>query len=290
MKRSSLLLIILFTWSLNAFCQPQDSLKKKRLRPLIIGTGAVYTASLIGLNKLWYKDFERQSFQFFDDSDEWKQVDKLGHFYSGFHISHAGYKGLEWAGVEENKAILWGSITSFLVLTPIEIFDGFSAEYGASYSDVIANTAGTALFLGQQKLWGEIKIHPKFSFHRTSYPDVRPELLGSSLHEEILKDYNGQTYWLSFDISKMVSGKFPKWLNIAIGYGADGMVSANDESNEALGYNPVRQYFLAIDFDLNEYKTNSKFLNTLIYFINMVRLPAPALEFGSELKFHLAYH
>jgi len=275
------------------FCiygQAQDSLRDKRLKPLIISSSAVYTASLIGLNELWYSDFEKQSFRFFDDHDEWKQIDKIGHFYSAFHISKAGYGGLKWAGLTEEKAILWGSIASFLVLTPIEIFDGYSAEYGASYSDVIANTAGTALFLGQQKLWGEIKIHPKFSFRRTSFAKVRPELLGSSFHEELLKDYNGQTYWLSFDLSKMINGDFPKWLNIAIGYGANGMVSADDETNKSLGYEPSRQYYLAIDFDLNEYKTRSKFVNTLIYVINMIHLPAPAIEFGSELKFHLAYH
>ena len=38
-------------------------------------------------------------------------------------------------------------------------------------------------------------LHPKFSFHQTKFASQRPETLGASLNEQILKDYNGQTYW-----------------------------------------------------------------------------------------------
>ena len=64
---------------------------------------------------------------------------------------------------------------------------------------------------------------PKFSFHTTKYASLRPNVLGSSLSEEIFKDYNGQTYWLSVNLhSFFKSSKLPKWLNLAAGYGADG--------------------------------------------------------------------
>ena len=53
-----------------------------------------------------------------------------------------------------------------------------------------------------------IRIYPKFSFHRTDYAPLRPDVLGDGLAEEIFKDYNGQTYWLSFDMDKFI--KFPK--------------------------------------------------------------------------------
>lgn len=290
MKRNSATLLFFL---IPFFCLGQglnsDSLKQKRLKPLLIGSGIVYTGALIGLNELWYSDFERQDFEFFNDFAEWKQMDKAGHFLSAFHISDASYQALGWAGVKDNKAILWGSLTSAFVLLPIEIFDGFSAGYGASYSDIIANTAGASLFYFQQKAWGEIKITPKFSFKRTQYPDLRPDLLGQGLTEEILKDYNGQTYWLSFDLNKLVSKKIPKWLNIGLGYGATDMISARDAQNEELGLNPRRQYYLAVDFDLSQYKSSSKFLNTLIYFINIIHIPAPTLELDQELKFHFIY-
>lgn len=268
----------------------QDTLMQKRLKPLLIATGAGYALTMAGLNQLWYADFERESFHFFNDHNEWKQIDKVGHFYAGFQLSSSGYKALRWAGVEEGKAILYGTLFSVAALTPIEIFDGFSSAYGASYTDLIANTTGGALFYFQQKNWGTIKVHPKFSFKSTHYPNLRPNVLGSTWYEEIIKDYNGQSYWLSLDISKFLSGSnFPKWLNLAIGYGAGGMIYANDHENMEAGFTPKRQYYVAFDLDFNEYHSKSKLVNTLIHFVNMVHIPAPTLEYSDGFKFHFIY-
>jgi len=291
MQGKFILSIILCLFIKTTVAQQQaDSLRQKRLKPLVITATAGYTLALVGLNELWYSDFERESFHFFNDHNEWKQMDKVGHFYAAFHLSSGGYHTLNWAGLENDKSLLWGSIFSALVLTPIEIFDGFSSAYGASYSDVIANTAGAGFFYFQQKKWGDIIIHPKFSFRSTDYAAVRPNLLGKGLHEEVLKDYNGQTYWLSIDISKIIKSNFPKWLNIAVGYGADNMVAAHDTQSTELGYKPKREFYLAIDFDFNEYQSRSKLINTLIHVINMIHLPAPTLEFDGKLKFHGLYH
>lgn len=279
-------MLIILSISITYGQQGDSLLRQKRLKPFIIASSATYAVTLVGLNQLWYADFERESFHFFNDNSEWQQMDKMGHFYSAFHISKFGHRAFRWTGLEEQKAIFWGSIISVIALTPIEIFDGFSSEYGASYGDVIANTTGSLLFFGQQKLWGEIRIHPKFSFNRSNFPSQRPELLGSNLVEEIIKDYNAHQYWFSIDLSKF-NDRIPKWLNIGIGYGATGMVSSNNERNELMGLNPHRQYYLGIDFDLNEYKSKSKVVNTLIYLVNMIHLPAPTLELSdSELKFN----
>src|SRR5688572_7564600 len=45
---------------------------RKKLNALIIAAGAGYTAGLITLNHVWYKDTERQPFRFFNDNAEWK--------------------------------------------------------------------------------------------------------------------------------------------------------------------------------------------------------------------------
>lgn len=287
-SRQLLMYFFLITLSVNiSFGQDGDSIRRsKRLKPFVIASSATYAVTLIGLDRLWYADFERESFHFFNDNSEWKQLDKLGHFYSAFHLSKFGHRAFQWTGLEERKALFWGTMVSVITLTPIEILDGFSSEYGASYGDIIANTSGALLFLGQHKLWGEIRIHPKYSFNRSDFAAQRPELLGSNLLEELIKDYNAQQYWLSIDLSKFNSN-IPKWLNVGIGYSATGMISANDQQNESLGLNPRRQYFIGIDFDLNEYKSRSKFVNSLIYIVNMIHLPAPALELSdSKLKFN----
>lgn len=274
--------------SLKVCAQPSDTLSttdKKKVSTFLIVSGSGYTATLIGLNELWYKDSPRQSFSFFNDNNQWKQLDKAGHFFSAFHLSAGTSKSLQGCGVSKNKSDLWGSVTGFLILLPIEIFDGISADYGASAGDLFANAAGAGFFLGQNKLWNEVRIHPKYSFQRTGYPALRPDnILGNSLVTEIFKDYNGQTYWLSFNMDKFM--KFPKWLNLAVGYGAEGMVYATTLENTAAGYHATRQFYLGLDFDISHLKSRSKVVNTILFVVNMVKLPAPALRFsGSSISF-----
>ena len=202
-------------------------------------------------------------------------------------MEHQGH--LRWCNVKPKKSDLVGALVGFGVMLPIEIMDGFSASYGASPGDLIANAAGSAFFLGQALLWKEQRILPKFSFHQTEYAAMRPSVLGDGALSEMFKDYNGQTYWLSVDMDKFI--RFPKWLNLAVGYGAEGMVYARDEQNIEAGYPPAyRQYYLSIDFDLRAIKSRSKAVNTLIFFASMIKIPAPTIEFSSKgTKVHAFY-
>lgn len=263
-------------------------INRKKLKTYIITSGIGYAGSMIGLSELWYKNSQRQSFQFFNDDAEWKQVDKIGHFYSAFHLSHVNSHFLRRCNVPARKSDLIGALTGFMIMAPIEVLDGFSNAYGASVGDLVADAGGSLFFIAQSYAWKEIRIQPKFSFHQTGYAPLRPKELGNGLSEEWLKDYNGQTYWLSVDVDKFI--KFPKWLNIAVGYGAQGMVYALDQQNVLNGYDPYRQYYLSIDFDLTSIKTRSKALKTLIYIVNMIKLPAPAIEFSRKgAVFHAFY-
>ncbi len=286
------LLPFLFALSIAvSFGQSPDStlspVYRKRLKTVVIGTGLAYTASMIGLSRVWYSQYPHQPFQFFNDSREWKQVDKVGHFYSSFHLSSIGSQTLQWCSLPQRKSDRIGALTGFVVVSSIEIFDGFSAGYGASATDILANACGTGFYIGQRLGWNEIRIYPKFSFHQTSLAPRSPDTLGSGL-SQVLKDYNGQTYWLSADIDKFI--RFPKWLNLSAGYGAGNMIHAHDSQNRAAGYVPYRQYYLGLDFDLTAFKSKSKALNTLIYFLNLIRLPAPALEFSQgKVKGHFLY-
>ena len=269
--------------SFSSIGQSVDSvseiINKKRLTTLIISSSAAYTASIIGLSNAWYSQYDHQSFHFFNDADEWNQVDKAGHFYSAFQLSSVASRLLQWSQLPQRKADKIGTLTSFLIMSSIEVLDGYSAGYGASGSDLLANAVGASFYLGQSLAWNETRIYPKYSFHRTDYPSLRPNTLGATFAEEVLKDYNGQTYWLSVDMDKFI--RFPKWLNLSAGYGADAMVYANESSNREAGYKSYRQIYLGLDFDLTAFRSKSKVLNTLIYIANMIRLPAPSLEFSN---------
>lgn len=261
---------------------------RKKFTRILVASGAGYTAGLLTLNHVWYKNTERQSFRFFDDNAEWKQVDKVGHLYTSFVLSDVASTLLTNTGFPARRSDLIGAISGFLFTVPIEILDGYSDGYGASWGDVVADAAGPAFFIGQKLLWREIRIRPKFSFHQTGYAPMRPELLGDALLSEIVKDYNGQTYWLSVDVDKFTP--FPRWLNFAFGYGAHDMIYARDGENRDHGFSPFRQYYLAVDIDLSAIKTRSKVVKTLLYIAGNIRLPAPALELSVRgSRFHVFY-
>lgn len=284
------LFIILYGTSLSLSAQLEsDSVNQRRLRTVIIGTAATYTVGLVGLNQLWYSYFDQESFHFFNDASEWKQVDKVGHMYSTFQLSHIGSRAFQWTNLSDRKSDWIGSLIGFGMVSSIEILDGFSTGYGASGSDLAANAIGSGLYIGQKLLWREIRVHPKYSFHRTLYPSTNPDLLGGNVWEETIKDYNGQTYWLSVDMDKFI--RFPKWLNFSVGYGAEGMVYARDESNIQAGYSPYRQFYLGLDFDVTSIKSKSRAINNLLFFVNMIKIPGPTLEFSNgKVKGYLFYY
>jgi hypothetical protein len=270
-----------------------DSVNKKRLTLVLAGGGAAYAATMIGLSTAWYKDqTSDQGFHFFDDLPQWKQMDKFGHIYSAYLLTEAAYGTFRWSGLKDGKALKWAAVASGIMMTSVEVFDGFSEDYGFSWSDVAANTLGTGLFVGQKLAWGETRIQPKFSFQPTGYASQRPQILGNGLSEEFLKDYNGQTYWFSVNPSMFYpNSSLPKWLNFSLGYGARDMIYGRDMENMNAGFDPYRRYFLSVDVDLRYFKGKSTFLNTILDLANMIKIPAPALEFNRKqnLRLHPLY-
>ncbi len=282
--------------SLERFLKPADTLNKSRLKTLVITETVIGGATLIGLNQLWYADYPRSNFHFINDNNEWMQMDKMGHLFSSYHLGSYGANALKWSGANRKNQLLYGSTLGLAFLTTVEVFDGYSQKWGASMGDVAANISGTALFVSQELLWKEQRIIPKFSFHTTSYAKVRPEVLGSSLSEQILKDYNGQTYWLSVNLHSFAkTTKIPKWLNVAIGYGADGMITGNEDETDTTISLPesqrYRQFYLSLDVDLTKIETKSHFVKTILTIFNTIKIPAPTFEIKGSggTKLHLIY-
>ncbi|WNM20427.1 DUF2279 domain-containing protein [Flavobacterium capsici] len=281
--------------SFENFLKPSDSLNIKRRNAVVISETVLASATLVGLNQLWYADYPKSKFHFINDNDEWLQMDKVGHVFSSYHLGKFGADALKWSGVSKKNQLIYGSTLGLAFLTTVEVFDGFSSNWGASFGDVLANVSGTALYVSQELLWNEQRITPKFSFHKTKYASFRPDVLGSSLNEQIPKDYNGQTYWLSFNIHSFFKGStIPKWLNIAVGYGADGMISGNDNFENSEFYPEIeryRQFYLSFDVDLTKIETKSHFLKTIFTVFNAIKIPAPTFEIkGSQgIKLHAFY-
>jgi len=289
--------IIAFFIVFNGTITAQDSLSvefKQSSKRYVGYSSVLYGLSLIGLNQLWYQDFERSSFHHFDDNDQWLQMDKIGHTYSAYALSNISYSILK-ASVQNEKdrkrALVLSSGSSFIFLTTVEVFDGFSKQWGFSWGDVLANSSGIALFGAQELLFDQQYVRMKYSFHESEYRKLRPETLGHNILEASIKDYNGQTYWLSANINDFVGSFEPNWLNIAIGYGGSRMIHANGLNVNELQLNPFRQYYIGFDLDLEKIRTNKKWIRTTLKVLNHIKFPAPTLEINqnNETKFHWLY-
>jgi len=157
--------------------QPADTLltDKRKVRQFAAVTGAGYGIGVVAMYQLWYKDIPRQSFRFFNDNAEWKQIDKAGHFFSAFYISKGTAHVLRDCGIPSRRSAVIGSLTGFALLLPVEIFDGYSEAYGASTGDLIANAAGSSFFLSSRR-YGMISGYIRnFPFIPRDTPPIAPK-------------------------------------------------------------------------------------------------------------------
>ncbi|MBI2730849.1 MAG: DUF2279 domain-containing protein [Sphingobacteriales bacterium] len=275
---------------------------KKRVNLITAINIAGYGGSLILLNQAWYAKYPRSSFHTFDDNKEWLQVDKFGHTWTAYNTGKASTEMWKWTGMNKKKAAIIGGLSGAAYLTVIEFLDGFSSEWGFSWGDMGANVFGSGLFLSQELAWGEQRIQYKFSFHNKNYGEPllnqrADKLFGNSWYERMLKDYNGQSYWLSANLKSFFpQSNLPAWLNMSVGYGAEGMFGGFEniatDRNGTITFDRrdikrYRQWYLAPDVDFTKIKTNKKWLRTAFHFLNAFKFPAPALELSNgKLKAH----
>lgn len=269
-----------------SFFEPSDRFRPDRARMVMIGTGTAYAGGMGLLYGAWYRDYAQSGFHFFDDREEWLMMDKVGHAGSAYTLSRWAGEMVAWSGVDRKRAALAGAGMGMLFLSTVEVFDGFSDAWGFSVTDMIANTAGAGLYLGQELGWGEQRIQFKFSYSRDPLAQVRPDVFGSSLAENVLKDYNGQTYWLSFNLKSLgVHQGIPDWLNLAVGYGAGGMLTAVSGESFDGGNDPggrYRQFYLSPDIDWTRIPVRKPWQKTVLMILGCIKLPAPAMEWRSD--------
>ncbi|MVM36406.1 DUF2279 domain-containing protein [Spirosoma sp. HMF3257] len=272
----------------------QSGINQGRFIGVLVGTAAFYTITLLMLRKQWYK--KKVPFHSFNDNGEWLQMDKVGHAATAYCMSRGGYELMRWSGVDERASILTGGLLALLFQTTLEVYDGHAEGWGFSKGDMLANVAGTALFMGQQFGPGQQLVSMKYGFRKTIFPPYRPNLLGKTTGQQMLKDYNGQQYWLSVNLASVlpVGPSFPRWLNLDLGYSGSGMTGGHenpvtfDKDGNEVKFTRYRQFFISPDADLSRISTFSPSLQRFIGTAQFFKIPAPSLEFNrvKGLRFH----
>lgn len=312
------LFIILFVFSnllnaqkstLNHLLTPADTFNSKRFYGALITGTTLYTSGMIGLNEIWYKQFPKSKFHFFNDNGEWENMDKYGHSFTTYFESLWSYNGARWVGIPRKKAAWLGAGLGLFYQTSIEVLDGFSEKWGFSTHDIAFNALGSTVMLAQELAWQEQRISLKFSAVPQKYDDLIltsengitttlqtrvDDLYGTAFTERLIKDYNAQSYWVSFNIYSFTNkqtSRFPKWINVAFGYGAQNMFGGFENewmidgetfrlSNEL--YPRYRQFFLSPDIDFTRIPTKSPLLKTFLHMLNVFKCPMPAVELNTE--------
>ncbi|HOT13797.1 MAG TPA: DUF2279 domain-containing protein [Bacteroidales bacterium] len=261
-------------------------------------TTAYYGASMYVLSKTWYRDKDLVSFHFYNDNSGYLQVDKFGHTWGSYVYSYIGYHYLINSGFSRKEALFYGATLGFTLQAPIEIMDGIHQGYGFSLGDIAANALGSGLVIGQELLFNEQIIKYKFSYWESSYAHDANGYLGETSLNRMLKDYNGHTYWFSFPVNKFFKSQFiPEWLNIAIGYGANGMFGEFENISSYKGVDipktiRYRQFLISLDIDWTKIKTSSKMLKIIFKGLTFVKLPFTTFEYNSmgKSKLYLIYY
>ena len=309
--RTSIVLIIVgvFYFSMFLFVhqvQASDSIvkadssqiNKRSVYKALAFESAYYAGSMLVLQNAWYRNREVVPFHFFNDNKAYLQVDKFGHSFGSYVESYIGYQWLKNSGLGRTKALILGGTLGLVMQTPIEIMDGIHEGWGFSWGDMAANAFGSAFVIGQELLWNEQLIKYKFSYWESSYSNRDNGYLGKTTRDRLLKDYNGHTYWLSMPVNKVIPYKrIPSWLNIAVGYGANGLFGEYRNIREFNGVEiepttRYRQYLLSLDVDWTKIKTHSKFMKVILAGMTFIKMPFPTFEISSEgkLKGYLLYY
>ncbi|MFT5780157.1 MAG: hypothetical protein ACI837_003118, partial [Crocinitomicaceae bacterium] len=279
------ILLLSFSHTGNAqrsFFEPADSLQKGRFIGITSGITAGWAGSMIGLSQVWYSKVEKSSWHTFDDSKNWLQMDKVGHFYISYKENQFTSDLFRWTGLDYNKSLWIGTGVSIGYQTTFELFDAFSKDWGFSWSDVAANSLGTVSYTLQSYFWQEERIIPKFSYYPTEFAEYRPEVLGGNFTESLLKDYNGQTYWLSFSPGTFFKESgIPEWACFSFGYSAHAKLVGDQEFYQdpisGTTFNSQREFIFSLDIDFSKLPIKRPWLKAIVRHFNYFKVPFPAL-------------
>lgn len=273
----------------QSFFENASVFNRKKAAWISGGVATGWTGSILALKNVWYKESWTNEFHLFDDSRQWLGMDKAGHVFTGNLLTKNVSSFYRWSGVNRKKSLLIGSSVAFGYMTSLELLDGYSEKWGFSWSDIGANTIGIAWYTWQELLWEEQRFKMKFSAHLSPYAQYRPSVLGSSTIERLLKDYNGQTYWISITPGMFLNptSGFPKWLSFSFGYSIDKKIHGDyntinfiDKNYHIKSFQAQSQYLFSLDIDFEQFNPKRKWVKTLFKVINHVKVPFPAVIFS----------
>ena len=280
------------------YATSQTDSSKTIIKIINIGVPSAAVISLVGINEVWYKNYARSDFHFFDDLKEWNGMDKIGHACTSYQLNKVSHSLFKKNNIK--KPLLKSSVYTFGYMLGVELLDGYSTEWGFSIYDVIGNGLGTILYTFQERKFKNQPFKIKFSSHKSTYASCRPSLLGENRLQQILKDYNGQTYWLTFNYNELWNKRIKlfDYIDFAFGYSIDGFTgghnnpeisSCNCLINDCNNLKRTSQFIFSVDLNTSKIKNKHPILGKFLLPFDIVKIPFPAFILNNSKNFKLIY-
>lgn len=246
----------------------------------LIAYGAAYG---FVFEKGWWDD-ERTHFHFENDFDYALNLDKFGHFAAGVVLAEGFYEGYHWAGASEFQSYLFAGLSALATHIAIDIKDGFAPSWGFSIFDVLSGGLGGFLPMAERyvPIFKYVDLKWSYWINSNAYYDMEHAASGGVFTD----DYVNQTFWLSIKPYRLLPESarkyYPSWLAIAIGLSIDEKVFTDEP-------HPRREVYIALDYDLEAFRPQSRLARTIIKALNYFKLPAPTIQVYPEFHWYLLY-
>jgi hypothetical protein len=238
-------------------------------------------ALLAYFKQAWWSGERADRFFFRSDWDqEFRDQDKLGHAYGGYHLTRLGGAMLRAACVSDAKAIALSAAYATAFQLQIEVWDGFFEDYGFSYPDLLLNAAGAGYAAAQELRPGLRAVKPTLWYKPTPAWHRRRE---HGDHPRATTDYSGQSYWLSADVDALLPegarAYWPGILRLSVGHSITDWVDAETGA----GRRARRRLLLTLDIDLEKLPGNHPVWRFVKRELSHFHLPGPALQLSPSV-------
>jgi len=187
-------------------------------------------------------------------------ADKTGHFYTTYVTAHGISAYFKRKCIKHDNAALYGAMSSFLIMSYMELGDSFS-DYGFSYEDFVSNSLGslTGYYLYKYpELAKKLDIRWEYGFHPTS--------------RDAVTDYENSKYLLAIKLNGFEATQkgLLKHLELHLGYYSRGFDEVT-EKNE-------RNLYFGIGLNLTDLFRRNGYDKSATLF-NYYQLPGSYAEF-----------
>jgi len=262
--------VISYTSYANNFddtCTSEISLTEQNRKLWAVNLAGVGIVTAWGVAKWDYFSTSPKSTSegWFENNTKSGGTDKLGHLYTSYVTTH-GLSSLykSWC-IKKNSAVLYGALSSFIIVSYIEIGDSFS-DHGFSKEDIIANSIGI--------LFGYASYQ---SPQLTNMLDLRWEYKPNSISSDFTTDYENSKYLIALKLNafNFARDNFLKHIEFHAGYYTRGF-SDSDASKE-------RNIFIGIGINFTDLLRRHSY-NKTSTLLKYYQLPGSSFQSRKDLN------